>query len=327
MLRSPTNVAGVFGRSFAAHTPEAKAQARAVLNQIGMFPLSEDQPGRGPSTARPARATRCFRPGLTAEMVAADPDMLRVRPVDVDRPSGTTSKKVLDANPIVGADDAAMAEQARTLIALREVRPAWQALLDHVALEADAELHDSARYHQVGVDAGNGWQRQENGGAWGTDWFGRAQAAVIYIYVNDYHEAIYFIRGTDAEGALLYGRYRYTMTFPKDALPPVDRAARRLLVADDVRPGLLHAGRQPQRPHTTSAPSISTPTNWGSHADGSLTLHLSHATARRTRPRRPTGCRRRTVSSRSSCAPTCRRSRCSTARTSCRTCSGCKTTQ
>src|SRR3982751_2158335 len=90
-----------------------------------------------------------------------------------------------------------MATQARTMLALRESDASWRTLLDRVALAADAELHESAKYHQAGVDAGNGWQRQENGGAWGADWFGRAQAAVIYIFVNDYHEAIYFIRGTD----------------------------------------------------------------------------------------------------------------------------------
>ena len=95
-------------------------------------------------------------------------------------------------------------------------------MIDHAALEADAELHDGAKYHQVGVDVGNGWQRQENAGLWGTDWFGRAQAAVIYIFVNDFHEALYFIRGTDARNALLFGRYHYTMTFPPGALPPVN---------------------------------------------------------------------------------------------------------
>jgi hypothetical protein len=89
---------------------------------------------------------------------------------------------------------------------------------------ADASLHTSAKYEQVGVDVGNGWQRQEDGGLWGTDWFGRAQAAGVYILVNDYHEAVYLIRGTDARGALLDGRHRYTWTFPKDALPPVDRS-------------------------------------------------------------------------------------------------------
>ena len=127
-----------------------------------------------------------------------------------------------------------MADQARTLIALRKADPAWKALIDRVTLEADAELHDGAKYHQVGVDVGNGWQRQAGGGFWGTDWFGRAQAAVIYIYVNDFHESLYFIRGTDAADAFLFGRYRYTMTFAPGALPPVDSQARRLLVAHDV---------------------------------------------------------------------------------------------
>jgi Protein of unknown function (DUF1214) len=42
--------------------------------------------------------------------------------------------------------------------------------------------------------------------------------------VNDHREAIYFIRGTDAKGALLEGRNTYTMTFAKDALPPMDRS-------------------------------------------------------------------------------------------------------
>ena len=222
VIKSPTHVIGVFGRSFTAHTPESKAQARAVLNQIGMVPLSEDKAGPLKFDCEASARNKVYPPGLTAEMLAADPDMLRIRPVN-----STTFwddlKKALDANPIVGPNDAAMAEQARALFALRESDERWGALLDRVALAADAELHEGARYHQVGVDAGNGWQRQENGGAWGTDWFGRAQAAIIYIYVNDFHEAIYFVRGTDSKGELLQGRYDYAITFPKNGLPPVDR--------------------------------------------------------------------------------------------------------
>ena len=44
VLRLPTNIGGVFGRSFTAHSPESKAQARAVLNQIGVYPLSQARP-------------------------------------------------------------------------------------------------------------------------------------------------------------------------------------------------------------------------------------------------------------------------------------------
>jgi len=160
---------------------------------------------------------------MTAAMVEADPDLLRIRPVDPVT-FWDNLEKALAANPQVSADDAPMAEQARTLFALRERSASWKALIDRAALIAETELYETAKYHQVGVAAGGGWQRQENGGAWGTDWFGRAVAAVIYIYVNDYHEAAYFVRGTDAKGALLQGRYSYTVTFPKDALPPVARS-------------------------------------------------------------------------------------------------------
>ncbi|HKU37162.1 MAG TPA: DUF1254 domain-containing protein [Polyangiales bacterium] len=222
VLRSPTHVAGVFGRSFTARTPETKARARAVLNQIGLWPQSQDTPSRRTFDCEAVARNKVFPPGITADMVANDPDMLRNRPVN-PRTFWNVLQKALDANPDVAEDDAPMAVQARTLLALRDADPAWRSLIDRAAFEADAELHDAAKYHQTGVEAGNGWQRQENGGLWGTDWFGRAQAAVIYIFVNDYHEAVYFARGTDARGGLLEGRYRYSMRFEKGALPPVDR--------------------------------------------------------------------------------------------------------
>jgi hypothetical protein len=85
-------------------------------------------------------------------MIASDPDLLRGRPVNV-KTFWDDLKKALDANPAVGPDDAPMADQARMLLALRETGD-WKGLLDRVALEADAELHASAKYHQVGVDAG-----------------------------------------------------------------------------------------------------------------------------------------------------------------------------
>ena len=275
VLRSPTNVAGVFGRSFAAHSAEAKAKARAVLNQIGVVALSKDKPGRHTFDCEASARNKVYPRGVTAEMVAADPDMLRLRPVNPTT-FWDDLKKALDFNPEVSADDAPMAAQARTLFALRESDPSWKTLLDRTALAADAELQDGARYHQVGVDSGNGWQRQENGGAWGTDWFGRAQAAAIYIYVNDYHEAIYFIRGTDAKGALLEGRYRYTMTFPKDGLPPIDRGRGGFWSLTMYDKDYFMLAKSPNG--RTNIGTVSLDANELSFGkDGSLTLHLSHA--------------------------------------------------
>jgi hypothetical protein len=274
VLRSPTNVAGVFGRSFAARTPAAKATARAVLNQIGMVPLGEDKPGRLAFDCEASARNAVFPPGLTADMIAADPDLLRGRPVDA-RTFWDDLKEALDANPIVGPDDAAMAEQARTLFALRESAPWWRALLDREALVADAELHESARYDQLGVDSGNGWQRQENGGVWGTDWFGRAQAAVVYIFVNKYSEAIYFVRATDAKGALLHGRYRYTMTFPKNELPPVDRSRGGFWSLTMYDKDYYMTATSPNGRHNIGTVNLDA-NELKFAADGSLTLHLSH---------------------------------------------------
>ncbi len=222
VLYLPTNYGGTFQRSFADRTPEGKARAIAVLDQMGAYPLSENAPGQRKFDCEAIGKNVVYPAGVTAAMIAADPEIARPQWVVPER-FWEDLEKMLAANPKVGTADAAMADQARTLIALRKSDPAWKVLLDRAALTANASLQTSARYEQVGVDAGNGWQRQNDGGVWGSDWFGRAQAAVIYILVNDYHEAVYFIRATDAKGAFLDGRHRYTWTFPKDALPPVDR--------------------------------------------------------------------------------------------------------
>ncbi len=223
VIRLPTNYGGVFPRSFAARTPEAKARAIAVQNQMGVYPLSQNQAGRKTFDCEAYSKNAVYAGGITADMIAKDPDIARTQWV-VPARFWDELEKVLSLNPAVAPADAAMADQARTLVALRKSNPKWKDLLDRAAVRADVSLHASARYEQVGVDAGNGWQRQENGGLWGSDWFGRAQAAVVYILVNDYHEAVYFIRGTDAKGRLLDSKYTYTMTFPKDDLPPVDRS-------------------------------------------------------------------------------------------------------
>ncbi|RGP47661.1 hypothetical protein AWH04_23675 [Rhodococcus erythropolis] len=223
VLRSPTNVAGVFPRSFAARSEASKQQARSVLDQIGMYPFSEDRPGPRSFGYEAHAANSIYPQGVTAEMLAADPDASRPQWVKPES-FWTDLAAMLDFNPTMGAADTPMADQAKTLVALHRSDKSYRALLDRAALRADVALHQSASYVQTGVDAGNGWQRQRNSGLWGTDWFGRALAAVIYIYVNDFHEAVYLVRGTDHDGALLHGRERYTMTFTEDALPPVDRS-------------------------------------------------------------------------------------------------------
>lgn len=275
VLHLPTNYGGIFPRTFAARTEEAKRQAIAVQDQMGVYPLSQNGQGLKTFDCEAYTRNRVFPPGVTAQMIAADPELARPQWV-VPQRFWEDLGKMLAANPVVGPNDTAMAEQAHTLIALRKSDPGWAALLDHAALAADASLHASAKYEQVGVEAGNGWQRQDDTGLWGADWFGRAQAAVIYILVNDYHEAVYLIRGTDAHGAVLNGRRVYAMTFPKDALPPVDRTRGGFwsLTMYDKDYFML-----PNPPNSrTNVGTVNLDANQLKFAaDGSLTITMSHA--------------------------------------------------
>ena len=99
------------------------------------------------------------------------------------RPQSISLAEVGDTkfNPRLAADDTAMGDQARALVALHRSNKHYRPILDRVAAAAYTALHSAATYAQAGVDAGNGWRRQPGAGLWGSDWFGRAIAAVMYI--------------------------------------------------------------------------------------------------------------------------------------------------
>jgi hypothetical protein len=128
VLRMPTNVGWIAGRSFAAHTAEAKAQALAVLGQMRMFPLSQNQPGQQAVDCQVIARNAVFPPGLTAEAIAANPYAFRPEWVN-PKTFWSDLEKMLVANPTVAPSDAPMADQARTLIALRKSNASYKALI------------------------------------------------------------------------------------------------------------------------------------------------------------------------------------------------------
>ena len=170
VLRLPTNVGWIAGRSFAAHTPEAKGEAMTVLGQMRMFPLSQNQPGPQPVDCKAVARNAVFPPGLTAEMIAADPYAFRPEWVD-PKTFWDGLEKVLAANPTVGPSDAAMADQARTLIALRRSYASYKDLLDRTALAADVPCTRAAvtsRWASMPATAGSARRTVVSGGATGS---------------------------------------------------------------------------------------------------------------------------------------------------------------
>jgi hypothetical protein len=68
----------------------------------------------------------------------------------------------------------------------------------------------------------NGWAYNRNAGKWGQDFDLRATIALRGLGQNTPEEAIYMNALKDGDKQRLNGARKYTITFPKGALPPVD---------------------------------------------------------------------------------------------------------
>ena len=169
ILRLPTNYGGAFQRSFAARTPEAKERAIAVLDQMGVYPLSQNQEGQRPFDCEAISQNVVYPPGVTAEMIAADPAVARPQWVVPER-FWEDLGKMLTVNPKVGADDGAMAEQAHALIALRNSDPSWKALLDRSPpTRPSTRAPVTSRWASMPATAGSGKRTAACGALTGSD--------------------------------------------------------------------------------------------------------------------------------------------------------------
>jgi hypothetical protein len=107
-----------------------------------------------------------------------------------------------------------------------------------------------------------------NGGEFGQDYLTRSAAAWKYIYINSAVEAMYPTANVDGNGKPLDGKNRYTLTFPKGALPPVNFFWS--VTMYDAKTGfLIH--------NPIERYSIGDRTaGLKKAADGSLTIHIQH---------------------------------------------------
>ncbi len=145
-------------------------------------------------------------------------------------------------------------------------------------LEIDVGLYEGNRAVEDAVaNAGvgiNGWRATEIPGspeAYDGDWKLRAVAAKAGIYGNSTEEAAYPFTRTDVAGNSIDCTSKaYTITFPADALPPVNAfwsvtmydGKNQLLVANPINRYLINAPMLP---------------NLKRNADGSLTLYIQHS--------------------------------------------------
>ena len=98
--------------------------------------------------------------------------------------------------------------------------PAERARVDKVIREkAQADLGKASAAIGHGKIQ-NGWARPAVAGTYNDDWLGRTLVNLGGIWANRMDEVVYYKGNLDGTGAQLSGSNTYTMTFPKDDLPP-----------------------------------------------------------------------------------------------------------
>ena len=93
-----------------------------------------------------------------------------------------------------------------------------------VASATDSEKNIVAplfQFHNYGLPLPYNWTTQNNGAEFGTDYYTRTAVGNSNIFVNSPNETKYFYQEVDSTGARLNGAHQYSVTFTKDAIPPV----------------------------------------------------------------------------------------------------------
>lgn len=210
VFRSPTDLAAVFPRVFQDDTPEDKAAIQSALNQVMVYPVSEydGQMKTKDWTKAPSFPSPGGGSGETKWVI---PETFFDELADV----------VKAVPPLSGEE--ALYGTIQSVLAAAAADPKVKATLTQTAVAAEDELIKPLfEFRNNGRPVGNGWTSPPNGARWGTDYLSRAATARSNMFDNAPEETRYIYTDFDAQGQRLNGTNRYTVTFGKGELPPVN---------------------------------------------------------------------------------------------------------
>ena len=210
VFRASTNTGVVVPRIFLDDTADDKRAVQAPLRQVVMYPLA-DYDGTMKSIdwtkipAGPAPAA----------------DETEVKWVVPQKFVDVLGAVLADAPPLPGEE--ARYAQVRAVLEAAKADPRRKEAMTRAAVAAEAELVAPLfQFRAWGQQLPYYWSTISNEAAFGTDYFTRTAVAKSNILVNAPNETKYFYQDLDAAGARLNGRNRYTVTFPKGLVPPVN---------------------------------------------------------------------------------------------------------
>jgi hypothetical protein len=211
--KSPTNMVWILGRTYCTGTPQDYKAVHAIQDQYSVVPLSAYG-----NSYTPPKGT--VDPKIDMKTAVRD----QVNGMDAAT-YFTTLASLMKDNPPAKADAPMVEKLAK--IGLVPGKDFDISKLDP-AVKQGLEKAPKAALEKILVhmsDAGkviNGWVYPMPGGVYGTDYIQRATIAYFGLGCNRTKDAVYPTSETDVDGKPYNGTNKYTLTFPKGQLPPVD---------------------------------------------------------------------------------------------------------
>jgi hypothetical protein len=211
VLRSNTNMACVVPRIFMDDTKEDRKAIKPYLSKILSYPLSKFDGSfktkdwsKLPSFPMPPQKGN-------EETQWVVPDLF----------FDTLPLVMKDLKPLPGEES--FYAMINSVLEAAKNDPQIKATLKETAESAEKELiKPLMMWENNGIPAGNNWNSPANNAEFGLDYLGRTATAKSNIFENKRNESCYFYTDNDKQGVLLDGKKSYTITFPKDQLPPVN---------------------------------------------------------------------------------------------------------
>jgi hypothetical protein len=214
-VRSPTNLAWIFGRTAVGDKGDA-ANAAKIQDQYKLAgPAQKGAPAKGAAAAKapaPGAAEGKSPRDQVAAMNAAT-YFARVAALLGDNPPSKADAPILDKMKAIGVTPGKPFDASK-------LDPAVAQALD-AGVQAAREAVSQAAGGLAGADIRNGWRIDRALGRWGDDYGRRAVAAWNGIGVNAPEDAIFMT--TDlGSGKKLDGANRYVLHFDPQQLPPTE---------------------------------------------------------------------------------------------------------
>jgi hypothetical protein len=213
LIRAPTNMAWIIGRTYASSRADCEA-VHVIQQQFRLTPLSH----WGSAYEPPAQVP------VASQVDGKTAPVEQVGHMDAATFFGRLCA-LLNPNPPSEADTPLLEQMAKLGII-----PGQPFTLPRLDPDVAGALRESVPAAQTRIAASehvvgrvmNGWLIPSQLGQYGTNYLKRAVVALVGLGANLPEDALYPLATLDSDGQPLSGQYRYVLHFAADRLPPVD---------------------------------------------------------------------------------------------------------